>query len=111
MRVFSTIFITYILLLIAAPSLFLLASSVKTMHCERSCCGSKDQPNSPVSKKSNECAGGFCNPFMNCSNCYALISGLHVSAFFTYADQKFNALTENLNSAFLSDAWHPPKLI
>ncbi len=113
MRLFSTILVTYILLLTAAPSLSMVYRS-HAEHCKKSCCHSEQnqKQSDPTSQQNKGCCNnGVCNPFMSCCNCYALTAKLQVLRSLAYTNQKYTALTENPNSVFLSEAWHPPKTV
>ena len=65
---------------------------------------------SPKEKKDNNCCNDMCNPFMSCCNGVALTSeSIKLSFHSILADQKFALQKQNLCSAYLADAWHPPK--
>lgn len=110
MKIFSTIFVTYIFLLTTAPSVAMVVSSF-TENCNSNCCSKKQQPNKPAQEQEGCCNNGAVNPFMSCCNGSALTANQHFFPSLVSTNQKFRALTENLNSVFLADAWHPPKTV
>lgn len=113
MKLLSTILLTYILLLTAIPSV-VSAKIGNAEHCKKSCChsGKKQNGNKPASDHNKGCCNnGICNPFMSCCKCDALVSKLQISPSLSYITRKFGLLAETPNSVFLSDIWHPPKVV
>ena len=110
MKFISALLIIHILFLALAPGLNLsMASGMK--HGKHSCCETaKNEQNCPKDQKDKGCNNG-CNPFMSCCNGFALTSPSIQLSFhlISTADQKFVLQKQNLSTAYLAAAWHPPK--
>lgn len=108
MKFISYILVIHILFLSVAPSLGITMASVNGKHA---CCQmAKKAHDCPKEKKDNGCCNDMCNPFMSCCNGVALPSeNIKLSFHSITASQKFDLQTQNLSSAYLADAWHPPK--
>jgi hypothetical protein len=107
MRILSTILVFHVLFLTITPTLPVMFGFKE--HCKKSCCVVKQKKQNQSNKGC--CNNGSCNPFMVCCNSYALI--VDIQTFFSplnYSNKKFDATITICNSAFLSDAWHPPKI-
>ena len=113
MKLLSLIFSIHVLFLTVAPSLPVVFRSTEKVSCKSSCCSKqKKKQKQDQSEQNKGCSNnGICNPFMSCCNCHTLISKLHFVPSLIYTDQIFEEITENPNSDFLSDAWHPPKIV
>jgi hypothetical protein len=112
MKILSVIFSIHILFLTIAPALPLVFNAVKGESCKSSCCTEHKQQKQNHSQDNNCCNNGICNPFMSCCNGYALLTHQKgLSPYFAYLNQKFQVLSETLNTGFSSDAWHPPKIV
>jgi len=104
-KLFAFILSINILFLTVAPSLPVIFSQ-GTPHCQMSCCAHEGKKNLP-----KEC-NGMGNPFMSCCNIFALTAqpqGLATPS--THSNQNFSSPIEKLCADFLSDAWHPPKIV
>jgi len=105
MKVFTLILSISILFLTVAPSLPIMFSS-GVAHCQMSCCAHEGKKSLP-----KEC-NGMGNPFMSCCNIFALTTeptGLYTPI--SSSNQNFSSPIEQSCTDFLSDAWHPPKIV
>jgi hypothetical protein len=110
MKFISYILIIHIMFLTVAPSFGITMASMN--HGKHACCEkmSAKKEHCPKSKKSNDCCNDACNPFMSCCNGCALASQtINLSFHLTSEDQKMVLQKQNLSSAYLAAAWHPPK--
>ncbi len=105
MKVVAFILTVNILFLTASPSLPVMLSKVAT-HCQMSCCAHQGKKSLP-----KDC-NGLGNPFMRCCNIFALTTEpTRLCTLISFSSQIFNSPIEKPCFHFLSDAWHPPKIV
>ena len=109
MKLLSIILNIHILFLTIVPTMSMVHTSVKKEHCKMSCCSGNQKP---VQKNKDCCNNNACNPFMVCCNCFALTTqSQNIPVHFIYSNQKYNTTSEISISGFLTDTWHPPKIV
>jgi hypothetical protein len=110
MRFASPILAIFVLFLAVAPSLSLVAKLISAEECKKSCCSHSEQKSSQKENKSDNCCKDFCNPFLSCCNGSALVSeSYYLPSKAKYSDQHFTDFKQNPYSAYIADAWNPPK--
>ena len=111
MKLFSILLGIHVLLLTAVPSLPMVITTIEAVPCKKSCCQTKE-PKAPTNQQNKDCSSGLCNPFMSCCNISALTAQLQkLSIPSEYSNQDFISPIEKPSADFLSDAWHPPKVV
>jgi hypothetical protein len=106
MKTLSILLSIHILVLVAIPSMKVLATAVT----KNQCCSSSSKKEHQ--NKAGNCCDMACNPFMVCCNFHALTSQKTIiSTFFIYSTQKHHVSPEMVYSHFLSDTWKPPRIV
>lgn len=86
---------------------------VQNSCCENACSNSDDLKGTSDDKKSNDCNGLGCNPFLSCGTCFLYVFNVSIEK---VVKSDFNidnvfAYDFFLTALFSSDFWQPPKFV
>ncbi len=111
MKFTTFILVTYFSFLTVQPVVQQIYSLLihQTVNCQQDCCAKKNPENSNQNPK-NCCHKEICNPVCPCCLVCTLYPTFEIKRFFVQV-KCISALHSNFISGFLSDCFHPPKIV
>jgi hypothetical protein len=98
MRTISVILLTYVVLLLVAPTV-----------CNSMAQCSKEQTNNKNSDNTNTCAS--CCSIQNCNCNFTGVEQFDFQIYTSIITKKIQAQNNKILSNYLSECWHPPKIV
>ena len=104
-----TYILSFMIALMSLTSVYSIDNHVGKFESKsHSCCNSKHKKASLP----RNCCNGICNPFMACCGFYHQVSRIEFESENVFLEKlSFHHEDENCLTEFVSQSWHPPKMI